>query len=117
MTVDFRGLGFQERRQIALVGQRLAVGPRGTLAQGLKRGLRAMLGFADDTCEIAVAHDCDDTGNRAGAVFFQPRELRARVFRPQHAAMQHFRQGPIVDEARPREYLVGNVDPLHGMSS
>ena len=75
-----------------------------------------MLGFADDAGETSIAHDSDETGDRAGAVFLQPREFRARIFRPQHAAMQHFRQSPIVDETRPREHLVGNVDPLHGVS-
>ena len=73
-----------------------------------------MLGFADDACETAVAYHRDETGYRAGTVVFQPGEFRARVLRPQHAAVQHFRQCPIVDEARLREHLVGNVDPLHG---
>ena len=38
------------------------------------------------------------------------------MVRPQHAAMQHAGQRQVVDEARPREHLVGNVDPRHGIA-
>ena len=112
----FRRLRLQERGQIVFVGQFVAVGPCRALAQGLKRLLRAVLGLADDAGKTAVAHDGDETGDRAGAVFAQLEELCARVVRPQHAAMQHAWQRLIVDEARPRKHLVGNVDPLHRVS-
>ena len=75
-----------------------------------------MLGFADDAGKIAVTDDGDETGDRAGAVFAEFDQFRARVVRPQHAAVQHARQRLIVDEARPGEHLVGNIDPLHRMS-
>ena len=116
MTVVSEGCGLQERSQIVFVGQGLAVGPGRALAQGLQRRFRAMLGFADDARETAVAHHSDEAGYRADTVVLQPGEFRARVLRPQHAAVQHFRQCPIVDEARLREHLVGDVDPLHRVS-
>ena len=72
-----------------------------------------MLGFADHAGKTAVTHDRDETGHRPSAILLQFHELRSRVFRPQHAAVQHSRQRLIVDEARPGEHLVGNVDPLN----
>ena len=82
------------------------------LAQGVESRLCAMLGLADDTGKIAVAHDGDETGHRAR---HPPsiQKFRARVLRPQHAAVQHSRQRLIVDESRPAQNLVRNVDPLN----
>ena len=72
-----------------------------------------MFGLADDTDKTAVAHDCNKIGHCAGAILLQFRKLRARVLRPQHAAVQHSPQRLIVDESRPTQNLVGNVDPLN----
>jgi hypothetical protein len=72
-----------------------------------------MFGLADDAGKTAVAHDGDETGHRAGAILLQFHKFRARVLRPQHAAMQHSRQRLIVDESRPAQNLVRNVDPLN----
>ena len=72
-----------------------------------------MLGLADDAGKTAVAHDGDETGHRASAILLQFGKFRARVLRPQHAAMQHSRQCLIVDESRPAQNLVRNVDPLN----
>ena len=72
-----------------------------------------MLGLADNAGKTAVAHDGNKPGYSASAVLFQFDELRARVVRPQHAAMQHSLQRLIVDEPRPAQDLVRNVDPLH----
>ena len=72
-----------------------------------------MLGLADDTGKTAVAYDCNKTGHRARAILPQFQRVRARVLRPQHAAMQHSRQRLIVDESRPAQNLVRNVDPLN----
>jgi hypothetical protein len=72
-----------------------------------------MLGLADDAGKIAVAYDGNKTGHCAGAILPQSHKFRARVLRPQHAAMQLSRQRLIVDEPRPAQNLVRNVDPLN----
>ena len=72
MTVDSEGWAFRNAARSVFVGQRLAVGPGRALVQASKRGLRAMLGFGDDACETAVAHDRDEASNGAGAVLLQP---------------------------------------------
>ena len=112
----FQRLRLQERCQIVFIGQRLATGPGRSLAQRLQGGLGAMLGFADDAGKAAVAHDSDEAGNGARAILLQSAQLRTCVGRPEHAAVQHVRQRLIVDEARPGEHLVRNVDPRNRTS-
>ena len=112
----FRRLRFQERGQLVFIGQRFAHGPHRPLAQRLERGLRAILGFADHAREIAVAHDGDEAGHRAGAVFRQSVSF-ARAFSGRSTRPCSIPATPIVDEARPREHLVGNIHALHGTSS
>lgn len=106
-------LALQERSQIVLVRQRLARRPCCALAQSFQRSLGAVLGFADDAREAAVPHDGDEPANRARCRFIERDELCVRHLGPQHTAMQHVRQRRVVNEARPREHLIGNVDPLN----
>ena len=116
MTVDSDGWAFRNEARSFSSGSALAVGPGRALAQGLKRQFRAMLGFADDACKTAVTYDRDKAGYRPGAILLQLPEFRARILRPQHAAVQHSRQRLIVDESRSGKHLVGNVDPLDRVS-
>ncbi len=111
-----RRLALQPFRQPVFIGQRFARGPTRGLAQRLERGLRAILGLAYDAGEISIPHNGDKAGNAARAVLVQLDELRARHFRAQHPAVQHFRQRQIVNETGMREHLVGNVDALDGAS-
>ena len=116
MTLEFGGLGFQPCRKLVFIRQRFPGGPGGALAQGLQRDLGAVLGFADDAREIAVADDRDQTGNGARAVLLQPREFRRRHLRSQHAAVQHAGLRLVVNETRMRENLVRNIEPLKRIS-
>ena len=83
-----------------------------------RRGSRAgaILGLADDACEISIADDGDKTGNAACAILSQFQEFCGRHLRSHDAAMQHGRQGLVVDETGVRKDFVRNVDPLHGIA-
>ncbi len=111
-----RRLGFQPLRQRGFIGQRCAGRPCCALAQGFERGLGAVFGFADDACEISVAHDRDKTGNGARAVFRKVDEFCSGELRSQHAAMQHPRQRLVVNETPMRKNLVWNIHPLNRTS-
>ncbi len=63
-----RGLRFQPVRQRAFIGQCFTRRPFCALAQRLQGSLGAILGFADDTHKIAVAHNRDQAGDAARAI-------------------------------------------------
>src|SRR6478752_7056632 len=75
-----------------------------------------MLVVADNACKTAVTYDRDKARYRPGAILVQLPEFRARVLRPQYAAVQHSRHRLIVDESRSGKHLVGYVDPLDRVS-
>ena len=116
MTVGSDGWAFQPLRQPVFIGQRFARRPCRALAQRLERGLGAILGFADHAREISVAHDGDQAGNGARAILRHADEFCRRHLRSQHAAMQHAGQRLVVNETGMGENLVGNIQPLNGIS-
>ncbi|MGY4293377.1 hypothetical protein ACVWXN_001472 [Bradyrhizobium sp. i1.4.4] len=112
----FDRLALQEAREIVFVGQRLAGRPGCALAQGFQCGFRRSLAIGKHTGKAAVADDRDEAGNGARRRLVERDQSGTRDVRPQHAAVCQVRQCAIVNEARSREHLVGNVDPLDRMS-
>ena len=116
MTVDSAGWAFNHSASSDFIGKGFTGRPCRALAQDADGGLRAILGFADYADEIAVAHDGNQAGNGARTMLRHVDEFGGGEFRPQHAAMQHPRQRGVVNETRMRENLVGDIQPLDGIS-
>ena len=113
MMRRFHRLRFQERCQIVLVRQCLAARPCRALAQGLECQLCAAFAFTNHAGKAAVAHDGNKPGDGARAVLIHALNPSRRRFRPHDPAMQHACKRDILDEARPGENFVGNVQALH----
>ena len=74
-----------------------------------------LLGLGDDADEAAVAHHRHDARHPLRGRGVEREQLGARRGRPQHAAVQQAVERAIVDEARPAEHLVGDVEARNAL--
>ena len=113
--IDRRGLdrlALDPLTQVRLVGQRVARLPRRARGQRLEARERGLFGLGHDAREAAVARRRHHAGHGLGPGVVERSQRRARRGRPQDAAVQQAWKRQVVDEPRPAEHLVGNVDAL-----
>ena len=112
----FRRLTFRPPGEVVFIGQRFTRGPCGAFAQRGEGLFRTWLGLANHAREIAVTHDRNQAFDLARAILVQFDQGRMQEVGAKHAAMQLAGQSQVMNEARPAENLVGNIEPLHRMA-